>query len=81
MKCSQEVRAVERRVLLETLAGELPLNTIQYSSQLARIEATPNGDTLLELVDGSKLLAKVSHGDITITKFLAAGIIHHHMFS
>ncbi|KAK7367735.1 hypothetical protein VNO80_09753 [Phaseolus coccineus] len=59
---SQEVRAVERRVLLETLASELPLNTIQYSSQLARIEATPNGDTLLELVDGSKLLAKTVIG-------------------
>lgn len=64
MKCSQEVRAVERRVLLETLASQLPRDTIQYSSQLQRIEATPNGDTLLELVDGSKLLAKVSHFDV-----------------
>lgn len=59
---SQEVRAVERRVLLETLASQLPRDTIQYSSQLQRIEATPNGDTLLELVDGSKLLAKIVIG-------------------
>lgn len=59
---SQEVRAVERRVLLETLAGHLPQDTIQYSSRLASIEATPNGDTLLELVDGSKLLAKIVIG-------------------
>ncbi|CAJ1928683.1 unnamed protein product [Sphenostylis stenocarpa] len=59
---SQEVRAVERRVLLETLASQLPQDSIQYSSQLARIEATENGDTLLELVDGSKLLAKIVIG-------------------
>ncbi|KAG2375811.1 Monooxygenase 2 [Vigna angularis] len=59
---SQEVRAVERKVLLETLASQLPRDTIQFSSQLANIEATSNGDTLLELVDGSKLLAKVSQG-------------------
>lgn len=58
--CSQEVRAVERRVLLETLASELPRDTLQFSSKLASIEPTPNGDTLLQLMDGSKLLAKVS---------------------
>lgn len=54
---------MERRVLLETLASQLPQDTIQYSSQLQKIDARPNGDTLLELVDGSKLLAKVSHFD------------------
>ncbi|XP_027914320.1 monooxygenase 2 isoform X2 [Vigna unguiculata] len=59
---SQEVRAVERRVLLETLAGQLPKETIKFSSQLAKIEATSDGDTLLELVDGSKLLAKTVIG-------------------
>lgn len=59
MSCSQEVRAVERRVLLETLAAQLPPDTIQYSSRLANIEASPNGDTHLELVDGTKLLAQV----------------------
>ncbi|XP_014521122.1 monooxygenase 2 [Vigna radiata var. radiata] len=59
---SQEVRAVERKVLLETLASQLPRDTIKFSSQLAKIEATSNGDTLLELVDGSKLLAKTVIG-------------------
>lgn len=61
LTCSQELRGVERRVLLETLAGELPRDTIQYSSKMARVESSPNGDTLLELADGSKLLAQVSH--------------------
>ena len=51
---------MERRVLLETLAGQLPQDAIQFSSKLARIEASPNGETLLELADGSRLLAKVS---------------------
>lgn len=52
---------MERRVLLETLASELPRDAIQFSSKLASIEASQNGDTLLELADGSKLLAKVSY--------------------
>lgn len=50
---------MERRVLLETLAAQLPKDTIQFSSKLAKIETSPNGETLLELADGSKLLAKV----------------------
>jgi hypothetical protein len=52
---------VERRVLLETLAAELPPDTIQYSSRLVKIETSSNGDTLLEFTNGSKLLAQVSH--------------------
>jgi hypothetical protein len=52
---------VERRVLLETLDGQLPPDTIQYSSRLVKIEPSPNGDTFLEFLDGSKILAKVSH--------------------
>jgi hypothetical protein len=52
---------VERRVLLETLAAQLPPDSIQYSSRLVKIEPSPNGDTLLEFLDGSKLVAKVSH--------------------
>ncbi|MCH96889.1 zeaxanthin epoxidase, partial [Trifolium medium] len=55
---SQEVRAVERRVLLETLAAQLPPDTIQYSSRLVKIEPSSNGDTLLEFTNGSKLLAQ-----------------------
>jgi hypothetical protein len=52
---------VERRVLLETLAAELPPDTIQYSSRLVKIETSSNGETLLEFTNGSKLLAQVSH--------------------
>ncbi|XP_020992766.1 monooxygenase 3-like [Arachis duranensis] len=56
---SQDVQAVERRVLLETLAGQLPQDVIQFSSKLAMIKSNPDGKTLLELADGSKLLAKI----------------------
>ncbi|CAL0311643.1 unnamed protein product [Lupinus luteus] len=59
---SQEVRAVERRVLLETLAGQLPKDTIQFSSKVAKIETSPNGESMLELTDGSQLLAKIVIG-------------------
>ncbi|KAF7810054.1 monooxygenase 2 isoform X1 [Senna tora] len=59
---SQEVRAVERRVLLETLASKLPKDTLRFSSKLASIEPTPNGDSLLHLMDGSNLLAKIVIG-------------------
>ncbi|GLU05526.1 hypothetical protein SLE2022_226230 [Rubroshorea leprosula] len=58
---SQEVRAVERRVLLETLADQLPPKAIRFSSKLAKIEAVKN-ETLLELMDGTRLLAKIVIG-------------------
>ncbi|XP_050227199.1 monooxygenase 2 isoform X1 [Mercurialis annua] len=59
---SQEVRAVERRILLETLANQLPPETIRYSSGLDKIEASENGETLLKLVDGTQLQAKIVIG-------------------
>ncbi|WZY90447.1 hypothetical protein YC2023_047182 [Brassica napus] len=59
---SQEVRAVERRLLLETLASQLPPETIKFSSKLKTIQSNANGDTQLELEDGSKLLAKIVIG-------------------
>ncbi|RID67049.1 hypothetical protein BRARA_D02154 [Brassica rapa] len=59
---SQEVRAVERRVLLETLASQLPPETIKFSSKLKTIQSNANGDTQLELEDGSELLAKIVIG-------------------
>ncbi|KAL2902986.1 Monooxygenase 3 [Bienertia sinuspersici] len=60
---SQEVRAVERRVLLQTLAEELPPDTVQYSSKLAKIETDQGtGETKLELTNGDKLSAKVVIG-------------------
>lgn len=51
---------MERRILLETLANQLPPESVQFSSKLAKIETSANGETLLELVDGSRLYAKVS---------------------
>jgi hypothetical protein len=57
---SQEVRAVERKILLETLAIKLPSAAVQFSSGLARMERRENGKMLLELVDGTRLLAKVN---------------------
>ena len=56
---SQEVRAVERRVLLEILASQLPPETIRFSSKLESIQSNANGDTLLQLGDGTQFLAKV----------------------
>lgn len=65
----QEVRAVERRVLLETLASRLPPNTISFSSRLKSIERQGSEGTLLELDDGSHLLAKVDHWTLNLLDF------------
>lgn len=51
---------MERRILLETLANELPPDTVQFSSKLANIERTENGEILLELEDGARLYSKVN---------------------
>ncbi|XP_022737973.1 monooxygenase 2 [Durio zibethinus] len=59
---TQEVRAVERRILLETLANQLPPEAIQFCSKLEKIESSENGETLLELADGTRLLAKIVIG-------------------
>uniref|UniRef100_A0A7N0V252 FAD-binding domain-containing protein n=1 Tax=Kalanchoe fedtschenkoi TaxID=63787 RepID=A0A7N0V252_KALFE len=59
---SQEVRAVERRVLLETLASKLPADAIRFSSKLAKIEKDEQGETLLDLEDGAQLTAKIVIG-------------------
>ncbi|XP_057810086.1 monooxygenase 2 isoform X2 [Salvia miltiorrhiza] len=57
---SQEVRAVERRTLLETLASRLPSAAISFSSKLKRVETSRNdGDTLLTLEDDSLISAKI----------------------
>nr|GMC80699.1 FAD-dependent urate hydroxylase-like [Ipomoea batatas] len=56
---SQELRAVERKVLLESLMNALPSDTISFSSGLSKIERHESGDTLLELEDGSRLSAKI----------------------
>ncbi|MBA0850982.1 hypothetical protein Goshw_010610, partial [Gossypium schwendimanii] len=59
---TQEVRAVERRILLETLANELPPETVRFSSKLGKIQSSENGETLLQLTDGTTLLAKIVIG-------------------
>lgn len=56
---NQEVRAVERRILLESLANQLPPDSIRFSSKLENIITTGNGKTLLEFGDGKQLLAKI----------------------
>ncbi|KAL6966182.1 Gamma-tubulin complex component 2, partial [Sarracenia purpurea var. burkii] len=52
---SQEVRAAERRILLEALANQLPPQSISFSSKLAKIERSESGETLLQLMDGTRL--------------------------
>ncbi|PRQ18345.1 putative FAD-binding domain, FAD/NAD(P)-binding domain-containing protein [Rosa chinensis] len=59
---SQEVRAVERRILLETLANQLPQGAVRFSSKLAKIEKSEDGDTSLQLVDDTQLSAKIVIG-------------------
>lgn len=58
---SQEVRAVERRILLETLANKLPPDTVCFSSKLASIQKGVGGTSLM-LADGTQLLAKIVIG-------------------
>ncbi|XP_074275690.1 monooxygenase 2-like isoform X2 [Silene latifolia] len=56
-----EVRCVKRKVLLETLAKELPSNTIRFSSKVVSIEIS-GFFKLLHLADGSILKTKVLIG-------------------
>ncbi|KAI8560556.1 hypothetical protein RHMOL_Rhmol04G0266700 [Rhododendron molle] len=58
----QEVRAVERRILLETLANQLPPDSISFGSKLGKIERSKSGGTLLELADGSSISTKIVIG-------------------
>ncbi|XP_066382391.1 monooxygenase 3-like [Miscanthus floridulus] len=58
----QEVRAVERRVLLETLASKLPPSAISFSSKLKSISEQGRAGTLLELEDGRQILSKIVIG-------------------
>ncbi|XP_068635500.1 monooxygenase 2-like isoform X2 [Aristolochia californica] len=59
---SQEVRAVERGLLLETLANELPADSIRFSSRLKTISRCETGDVLLELEDGTRLISQIVIG-------------------
>ncbi|XP_037494215.1 monooxygenase 2 isoform X2 [Jatropha curcas] len=59
---SQEVRAVERRILLETLANQLPTDAVRFSSGLEKIEKSESGETSLKLKDGTQILANIVIG-------------------
>ena len=53
-----EMRCVRRKLLLETLAKELPSGTIRYSSKVVSIEESGHFK-LLHLADGTILKTKV----------------------
>ncbi len=56
-----EMRCLERKVLLEAIAGQVPEGTIRLNSRVTNIkisETSPNV-TSLELEDGSTYFAKV----------------------
>jgi hypothetical protein len=59
---------VEREFLLETLAKELPVDTIRYSSKVVSIEED-SGLELLHLADGSVIKAKVQQIIINFNSF------------
>ncbi|PWA74515.1 Aromatic-ring hydroxylase-like protein [Artemisia annua] len=59
---STELRAVERKTLLETLAKQLPVDSVTFSSKLAKIKKHEDGETLLELVNGTRISSKVVIG-------------------
>lgn len=52
---------MERGILLETLANQLPPDAIRFSSKLAKIDKGGSGETLLKLTDGTQLSAKVAN--------------------
>ncbi|KAJ0967866.1 hypothetical protein J5N97_024783 [Dioscorea zingiberensis] len=56
-----EIRCVRRDLLLETLANELPSDTIRYSSKVVSIEESGNLK-VIQLADGSTLKTKVLIG-------------------
>ncbi|KAL5198287.1 hypothetical protein ABZP36_001799 [Zizania latifolia] len=58
----QEVRAVERRALLEALASRLPPGAISFSSKFRSIAGQGPDGTVLELEDGRRILSKVVVG-------------------
>lgn len=59
-----EMRAVERKVLLKALAGQLPEGTIRFKSKVTSIKKSESsvGVTDIQLVDGSVYSAKVVLG-------------------
>lgn len=60
MSCSgiREVRRVSRKLLLETLANELPSGSIRYMSKVVSIQES-GFSKILHLVDGTTIKTKV----------------------
>ncbi|XP_078174037.1 monooxygenase 2-like [Carex rostrata] len=65
-----EIRCIRREFMLETLAKELPEDTIRYSSKVVSIEED-GGLKLLHLIDGSVIKAKVLIGGDGINSVVA----------
>ncbi|GMH02939.1 hypothetical protein Nepgr_004778 [Nepenthes gracilis] len=74
-----ELRCLKRKVLLETLANELPNDAIKFSSKVVFIEDL-DCQKLLHLADGSILKAKVFEGshelEPKIQQFMGNGVIY-----
>lgn len=60
------MRAVERRILLETLANQLPPDAISFCSKLKNIERSENDETMLNLEDDTQISAKVPQSTISV---------------
>ncbi|KAK1274215.1 hypothetical protein QJS04_geneDACA012518 [Acorus gramineus] len=58
----QEVRAVERKLLLESFMDQLPPDTVRFSSRLAAIQRNGSNGVLLELEDGMMISSKIVIG-------------------
>jgi hypothetical protein len=58
-----ELRAIERRILLDVLAEQLPPGTIRFNSRVKHITKVDGvqGVTRLELQDGTIYSSKVSY--------------------
>ncbi|KAM0940462.1 putative FAD-binding domain, FAD/NAD(P)-binding domain superfamily [Dioscorea sansibarensis] len=57
-----ELRSVHRKVLLETLADELPPNTIKFSTNITSIKSQGQDIKVLQLEDGSVIRTKALIG-------------------
>lgn len=72
-----EVRSVQRKKLLETLAQALPSNTIRFSSKISAIHPRQDNSSIVTLEDGSQISPKVVIGcdgvNSTVAEWLGLG--------
>ena len=71
MMCSgdHEVRCVNRKLLLEALANELPSGTIRFSSKVVSIEES-GFYKLVHLADGTIIKTKVKSSEVLLLTIL-----------